>query len=119
MSIGFLKFPEIFYPVGPKNKKVANATFLFAQRLGFGSGNGADVSASAAVDAQVSVDFVLAVTLGDSGNGAALGASAASDAGIGNLVSHGRYLLNISTYVEVDVMIHLLLMVSQHLLAEN
>jgi hypothetical protein len=119
MSIGFLKFPEIFYPVGPKNKKVANATFLFAQRLGFGSGNGADVSASAAVDAQISVDLVLAVTLGDSGHGAALSASAASDASIGNLVSHDSYLLHISTYVEVDVMIHLYTGVSQHLLITN
>ena len=98
---------------------MAKATFLLRNRLGLGSGHGADVSASAAVDAQISVDLVLAVTLGDSVHGAALGASAASDAGIGNLVSHGRYLLHISTYVELGVMIHLLLIVSQHLLIRN
>ena len=75
---------------------MAQATFLLPNRLGLGSGHGADVSASAAVDAQISVDLVLAVTLGDSVHGAALGASAASDAGISNLVSQGSYLLQLT-----------------------
>ena len=106
MSIGFLKFPEIFYPIAAKTQKSGRSHFSVCCRLGLGSGNGADVSASAAVDAQIGIDLVLAVTLGDSVHRAALSASAASDASIGNLVSHDSYLLHISTDVEVDVMIH-------------
>ena len=79
----------------------------------------ASICARTAVDADISVDLVLAVTLGDSVHGAALSSSAASDASIGNLVSHDSYLLHISTYVEVDVMIHLYTGVSQHLLITN
>ena len=90
MSIGFLKFPEIFYPIAAKTQKSGRSHFSVCCRLGLGSGNGADVSASAA-----------------------------SDASIGNLVSHDSYLLHISTYVEVDVMIHLYTGVSQHLLITN
>jgi hypothetical protein len=52
------------------------------------SGNGALVSASAAGNADVSVDLVLAVALSDSGNGALISTSAAGDASISNLVSH-------------------------------
>jgi hypothetical protein len=66
---------------------------LLERLLSLGSTHGAGIGASAAIDAQVSVDLVLAVALGDSGNGAALGASAASDARISDLVSHGYYLL--------------------------
>ena len=76
---------------------------MFTKQLGLGSTNGADISASAAVDAQVSVDFVLAVTLGDSGHGAALGASAASDAGI---VLHSSIL--VMTVQEEKIIISIL-----------
>ena len=95
-------------------------TPLFVFRLlGLGSGHGASVSASTAVDAQISVDLVLGGTLGDRGNGAALGAGAAHDASIGNLVSHNCYLLNkLSTYVETIDIIHLYARVSQHLLKQ-
>ena len=58
-----------------------------------GSAHGAGISASAAVDASVSVDHELAVALRNSGNGAALSASAAGDAFVSNLVSHDNYLL--------------------------
>jgi len=48
----------------------------------------AGVSASAATYASVSVDNILAVTLGNCGNGASVCASAASDTFIGYLISH-------------------------------
>ena len=70
------------------------ATFLLSLLAFADSIYGTTVCTCAAIDAAVSVDDVLAVTLGDGGHGAALGASAASDASIGNLVSHGSYLLH-------------------------
>ena len=53
------------------------------------SAYGAYISASAALDASVSVDNELAVALGDSAYGALIGASAARDAIVRNLISHG------------------------------
>ena len=50
--------------------------------------NGAVLGAGAAVDTQISVDDVLAVTLGDSLNGAVVNTGAAADASIGNSISH-------------------------------
>ena len=58
--------------------------------LSLGSLNGASVCAGAAVDALVSVDLVLAVSLVDSLGGAVLSASAAGNAIIANLVCHCR-----------------------------
>ena len=60
--------------------------------LSLGSLNGASVCAGAAVDALVSVDLVLAVSLVDGLGGAVLCASAAGDAIIANLVCHCRVL---------------------------
>ena len=51
--------------------------------------NGAVLGAGAAVDTQISVDDVLAVTLGDSLDGALIGTGAASDTSVSNSVSHG------------------------------
>ena len=53
-----------------------------------GSSNGACVSARAAAYTFISVDNVLAVTLGDATGGACISASAACDAIVGNLVCH-------------------------------
>jgi 3-oxoacyl-ACP reductase-like protein len=60
--------------------------------LSLGSLNVASVCARAAVDALVSVDLVLAVSLVDSLGGAVLSASAAGDAIIANLVCHCSFL---------------------------
>ena len=60
--------------------------------LSLGSTNRALAGTSAALDAGLSVDNELAVTLGDSLNGASSYASAAGYAIIGNLVSHGSNL---------------------------
>ena len=57
------------------------------------SANGTCACASAAVDASVSVDNVLAVTLGNCVYGAAISASAASDALVRNYVCHISILL--------------------------
>ena len=59
------------------------------KRLAFLDGlSGALIGAGAAGNADVSVDDVLAVTLGDSLDGALIGAGAASDTSVSNLVSH-------------------------------
>ena len=50
---------------------------------------GALISASAAGNADVSVDDVLAITLGDSFDGALIGTGAAGDTSVSNVVSHG------------------------------
>ena len=50
--------------------------------------NGAVVNAGAAVNAQISVDDVLAVALCDSLNGAVVNTSAAANASVSNNVSH-------------------------------
>jgi hypothetical protein len=56
--------------------------------LSLRSGNRASVSARTAVDAVVSVDYVLAITLADSAYRALIGTSAAGDAIIRNYVCH-------------------------------
>lgn len=60
--------------------------------LSLGSIYRAGVSASAAINALVSVDYVCTVTLGDGFNRAVLSASAAGNAIIRNLVCHGHDL---------------------------
>lgn len=79
-----------------RNESPEEPHYAFLRNLfsGIGSANGASRSASTAVDAVVSVDDELAVLFGNSANGAFICASAASDAFIGNLVSHGMYLLS-------------------------
>ena len=54
-----------------------------------GGANGASAGASAALDALISVDDVLAVAFSDGINGAFSLASAASDAFVSDNVSHG------------------------------
>lgn len=76
--------------------------YAFLRKLfcGVGSTNGASGSASSAIDAIIGVDDELAVLFGNSADGAFIGASAASDAIVGNLISHGMYLLIIFGYRE-------------------
>ena len=78
-----------------RNERQKRSHYAFLRTLfcGVGSTNGASRSASAAIDAIVSVDHELAVLFGNSGNGAFVSASAASDAFIRNLISHSMYLL--------------------------
>ena len=52
--------------------------------------HGAGISASAAIDALVSVDHKLAIALGDRVHGAVGSARAAADALVGNNVCHGQ-----------------------------
>lgn len=61
---------------------------LFIELLSFGSLYGAGICTSAALDALISVDNVLAVALGDSLYGALCCASAAGDAIITDNVCH-------------------------------
>jgi hypothetical protein len=70
---------------------VENPRFSIVIRLLFGSRSvhGASVRASAAIDAGIRVDHILAVALRDRVHGAAIRASAASDAFISDNVSHG------------------------------
>jgi len=64
--------------------------FAFLLELALDGGtNGASAGASAALDALISVDDVLAVAFSDGINGAFSLASAASDAFISDNVSHG------------------------------
>ena len=60
--------------------------FLFSDR----SVHRAVAGASAAIDAGIRVDLVLAVTLGDRADGAAIRASAASDASVRDFVCHEK-----------------------------
>ena len=62
------------------------------------SANRAGVCTRAAADALVSVDNVLAVTLGNARNGASISASAAANALVSNLVCHVFYLQNKFVY---------------------
>jgi hypothetical protein len=65
------------------------AAMLFKLKLFLnGSFNRAGLCAVSAIDAGVSVDNELAVTLGDATNGASVSASAAANAFIRNLVCH-------------------------------
>ena len=56
-----------------------------------GSANGAGTGASAAGNAGICIDNVLAIALRDSGNGALFDASAASDALISDDICHDLY----------------------------
>ena len=73
-----------------KKAERVSPLFMFIQRklLLNGRTNGASVSASAAADALISVDNVLAVSLGDAANRTTVSASAAADAFVSNLESH-------------------------------
>jgi hypothetical protein len=74
-----------------KNDRHARCRPFFGQtcELGLsGSANGAGASASAALDALVSIDHVLAVAFSDSVHGALSLASAAADAFVIDNVSH-------------------------------
>ena len=53
-----------------------------------GSSNGAGICTRTAANALVSVDYVLAITLGNATGGASVSASATADAIIRNLVCH-------------------------------
>jgi hypothetical protein len=61
---------------------------LIEELLFYDSLNGALVSAAAAANANISVDDVGLVALGNSLNGALIGAGAALDTSVSNLVSH-------------------------------
>ena len=74
----------------------AAATGLFSDLMKLllsGSADGAGIRASAAIDALLGIDFVLAVAFGNRFNGAAGSAGAAGDAGIGDRISHDGNLL--------------------------
>jgi hypothetical protein len=72
----------------PLRLKGSNGSAFCSELFGLDCFNGAVVSAIAAVEAEVGIDNVLAVTLLDCFNGAVLSAVAAGEACIGNLVSH-------------------------------
>ena len=84
-------------PAKKKRKTARRFAFLFlavcllCELLSLGSTNRALAGASTALDAGLSVDNELAVTLGDGLNGASCYASAAGYAIIGNLVCHVFY----------------------------
>ena len=75
------------YKIGLRGEAQANLDFVELAFLD--SGNGALISTSAAGNADVSVDLVLAVAFNDSGNRALISTSAAGDTSISNNVSHG------------------------------
>ena len=64
------------------------APFRNVKLVLLGSSNGASAGTSAALDASVCIDDVLAVSLGNAGNGAFACASAAADAIVADLISH-------------------------------
>jgi hypothetical protein len=79
-----------------KNSEDLSSEFFFQFRLCLlGCIYGAGTSASAAVDAVVSIDNVLAVSFRDSTNGAVSCASTACDASITNYICHKFILLEI------------------------
>ena len=66
---------------------------MCSRLFALGSAYGANACACAAIQTFVSVDYILAVLLGDSANGAFACTCAATDAFIcGNLVSHDQFL---------------------------
>ena len=71
-----------------KNAVWPNGHTASRKQLALDRTHGALIGTSAAIDASVSVDNVLAVALGDRTHGAALGASAAHNASITNNKSH-------------------------------
>ena len=68
--------------------------FVFYRRS-----NRASVSACAAFDAFVSVDFEFVIAFGNAGNGAVVSASTAFDAIIVNFKSHDKYLHVVIGYI--------------------
>lgn len=66
---------------------------LFVRLCLLGSSDGASVCASAALDAGISVDYILSVALRNSFNGALCCASAAGDAIVRNYICHFSCLL--------------------------
>ena len=79
---------------GAVGKPSAPLTVCTRRQLVFlyGSTYRAGISASAALNALVSVDYILAVTLRNAAGGASVSASTASNAIIIDLESHGFYL---------------------------
>ena len=77
-----------------KKKACVHHTLSFTPTglFSLGSAHGANVSASAAFDALISIDDVLAVAFLDGVHGAFALASAAADAFSRNLQSHNQYL---------------------------
>jgi hypothetical protein len=71
-----------------KRRGFHRAVFPFKSGL-LGSANRASACACTAVDANVSVNYVLVALLADSANGALSSTCTASDALVGNLVCHG------------------------------
>lgn len=70
-------------------RPIRSAVFFVSVKLfSLGCSDGASICTSAAIDAGISVDYILAVALRDSLYGAALCASAARDAGIVNNICH-------------------------------
>ena len=87
MSGGFVKV----FSGKKKNRRKTGGLCRNRDKLGlFGSAHRAIISASAAIDALFSVDFVLAIAFGDRLHGAIRFTSAAADARISNLVCHDR-----------------------------
>ena len=72
----------------PPDDQSAQTDFGSEELAFLDSFSGAVVSASAAADANISIDDVLVFALGDSLNRAVVSASAALDAGVSNLVCH-------------------------------
>ena len=72
---------------GPADRGLPYEIVLFLR----GGTHGADIGASAAIDALVGIDFILAVAFGNRLHGAFGFASAAADAFIGNLICHGGF----------------------------
>lgn len=62
-------------------------------QLALDSAGGAGSSAGTAVDAGISVDYILAISLRDSAYGTFAGAASAANAGISNNVCHDKILL--------------------------
>lgn len=77
------------------------SAFYVVELVRLGSADRAVTRASAAVDASVGVDNILAVALGNRVYGAALCASAASDALIGNLICHSELPPEFITHLSV------------------
>ena len=82
-------FPQ-FFPLSRKKRRRNSPAFICMPLRLFGrrSRNGANLCASAAINAGVSVNYILAVALGNSLYGAAICAGAAGDAVITNYICH-------------------------------
>ena len=68
-------------------------SFVLSTELERDCTNGASTLTSATLNAKVSVNGALAVSLSDSANGASVYASAAANALVRNFVSHSQHLL--------------------------